>query len=369
MIDIPDFSKTLNDNRSVLLLDKDIRRHFTNTLDTMGLQHCKFSLSIDKASDSLAICGLIKYECMMLYGNKSSDECFVSFSIVNNRNQVHLKRAHRCTFKQQSCSAYDLKIADFVTKSALKEANSGLLFLPAGTLRLICEIQVCVESVVPVINPAREIAASDIPDDFGTLLQSRRFSDVTLISREGQEIPAHRAFLAARSPVFARMFEHDMREKNENTVEIKDIEYPVLKAVVQFVYTGTLMVDDDSASSLAGEIMTAADKYDIRSLKARSEVAVLRNLSVQNAVKNLIVADSCSSAALKKQVLDFAIANGREILKTPDFKELKASRPYLLEDFLSVMWSGDGANERQRKSSRKSEKTEEDMYSNDWLFD
>ena len=53
--------------------------------------------------------------------------------------------------------------------------------------------------------------------DLASLLSSGSFADVTL-EIESQEFQAHRAILAARSPVFSAMFQHAMEEQKNVSI-------------------------------------------------------------------------------------------------------------------------------------------------------
>lgn len=92
-------------------------------------------------------------------------------------------------------------------------------------------------------------------DDFGYLFESQKFSDVILCVI-GKEFFAHKAILAARSPVFAAMFEHEMEEKKQNRVEITDMDPEVLKEMLKFIYTGKA----PSIDKLDSDLLAAADK-------------------------------------------------------------------------------------------------------------
>jgi speckle-type POZ protein len=60
---------------------------------------------------------------------------------------------------------------------------------------------------------------SCLSQDFSMLFENKTFLDV-ILSVSGRELHAHKAILAARSPVFAAMFTHDMKEKRNNYMEI-----------------------------------------------------------------------------------------------------------------------------------------------------
>lgn len=67
---------------------------------------------------------------------------------------------------------------------------------------------------------------------------------------------AHKAVLAARSMVFAAMFEHAMEESKHNRVEITDVDHEVLREMLRFIYTGMASNLED----MAGDLLAAADK-------------------------------------------------------------------------------------------------------------
>lgn len=92
-------------------------------------------------------------------------------------------------------------------------------------------------------------------EDLLGLFESQKFSDV-ILSVSGREYYAHKAILAARSPVFAAMFEHEMEEKKQNRVEITDMEHDVLKEMLKFIYSGKVSL----LEKMADDLLAAADK-------------------------------------------------------------------------------------------------------------
>lgn len=73
-----------------------------------------------------------------------------------------------------------------------------------------------------------------------------------------RQFKAHKAILAARSPVFAAMFEHGMAESRANRVNITDVEPDILGEVLRFIYTGRVVGLDNPV--MAQELLAAADK-------------------------------------------------------------------------------------------------------------
>merc|ERR1712088_390389 len=64
-------------------------------------------------------------------------------------------------------------------------------------------------------------------------------TDVTLVSTNNQEVPCHRFILAARSPVFKRLFA-SQAATGELLRESIDSSTEALKAMVKYLYTDTL---------------------------------------------------------------------------------------------------------------------------------
>ena len=131
----------------------------------------------------------------------------------------------------------NFEIFIFFRDFLLDEAN-GLL--PDDKLTLFCEVSVVADSVN--ISGQMHSASFKVPDirlsdDFSNLFESSQFADVTLTCNS-REFQCHKAILTARSPVLAAMFEHEMKERQLNLVEIEDMDPEVMADMLRFIYTG-----------------------------------------------------------------------------------------------------------------------------------
>ena len=106
----------------------------------------------------------------------------------------------------------------------------------------------------------RKLRHESIMSDIGDLLEKKQLCDVTLVVGESEEtrkeIQAHKVILGARSPVFAAMFKHQMKEQTQGRVTITDVKAEVFEELLSFIYTGkirSLEVNPD-------ELLMASDK-------------------------------------------------------------------------------------------------------------
>ncbi|KAL6030367.1 hypothetical protein STEG23_034372 [Scotinomys teguina] len=202
---------------------------------------------------------------------------------------------------------------------------------PHDGLTLLCNISVVPDSF-SISHQNRQsgiqVPRCTLADELGELRgEDSSFTDFCLVVA-GQEFRAHKAILAARSPVFRAMFEHDMEERKRNRVEIHDLEPQAIKAMLDFMYTGKA----PDLDSMADAILAAADKYGLDRLKVMCEDALCRDLSVENAAHTLFLADLHSSGQLKSQALDFITTHVSEVSETSSWKILISSYPHLVAE-------------------------------------
>ena len=89
------------------------------------------------------------------------------------------------------------------------------------------------------------------------------FLDVRL--KVGEDVfPAHHIVLAANSDYFHAMFTHEMKESNQEVIELKDenISTAALKIVMDSIYSGDVHVNDENVF----EVLLAADHLQVTSV-------------------------------------------------------------------------------------------------------
>ena len=89
------------------------------------------------------------------------------------------------------------------------------------------------QNMTPAIKDPRQM----LTDDLAKLWEKSLFTDCSLLVG-GHVFRAHKAILAACSPVFRAMFEHEMQGTLNNLVEIHDMDPQVFQEMIYFIYSG-----------------------------------------------------------------------------------------------------------------------------------
>ncbi|KAL3222422.1 hypothetical protein MRX96_004887 [Rhipicephalus microplus] len=263
--------------------------------------------------------------------NKSEVHAKFKFSIINAKKEetklMESQRAYR--FVQGKSWGF----TKFLPRDFLLDEANGLL--PDDKLTLYCEVSVVVDTVnISGQNNVNQfkVPKCQLSGDFGCLFESQKFSDV-ILSVNSHELYAHKAILAARSPVFKAMFEHEMKEKKQNRVEISDMDHEVLREMLRFIYTD----QTPHLDKMAKDLLAAADKYALERLKVMCEEALCSNLSVETVTEVLILADMHCADQLKAHVIDFINMHITDVIETLGWKTMIRQQPHLMAETIRAL--------------------------------
>jgi len=144
---------------------------------------------------------------------------------------------------------------------------------------------------------------------FANINNNDSLSDVTLVLIDQTRTPirrfyCHRVVLAHVSSVFKTMFTGNWREGVSNDgrreVEIPDIDEPITKILLNYIYTGSLPTSKTSDQGALKLIIYGADKYYLHGLKHWCESALINCLATQkDRVAHLQLADMYQLGRLK----------------------------------------------------------------------
>lgn len=163
------------------------------------------------------------------------------------------------------------------------------------------------------------------------ILRSGQNSDVKLVVG-ASTFPCHSNILAARSPVFAAMFTHDMLESRQGQVDIPDLSAVTLQSLLDWVYGSPL-----PKTRLTPHLLAAADKYDLADLKSLCETSLSRTLSLTSCLETIILADQHSATKLKSAALAFIVKNLATIVSDAGWQVQLAGHPHLMAQIIQSM--------------------------------
>lgn len=213
----------------------------------------------------------------------------------------------------------------FVKRDFLVNTENGLV--EDDRLTVLCEVGVTgkYNDTSGENNMNRFIVpACQLPEDLGRLFECEKFGDV-VFNVGDRQLHAHKCILTVRCPIFASMFDHDVVEARESSVDIADISYEVFRETLRFIYTGQA----PNVDKFPQQLLVAADKYALERLKAMCEGFIGADLSVENAAEVLLFADMHNALQLKPRVVAYICEHAAAVKETPGWKAMCSSRPEL----------------------------------------
>ena len=122
------------------------------------------------------------------------------------------------------------------------------------------------------------------------------------------------------------------------SVSVTDVKPDIFKHMLYYTYGGK--ISDEDMKDNAKDIIDAADKYGIVGLKLEAEASLVNftTITFDNAIDNLLYADSKNCALLKEAILDFIAENRTESPKRLSFNNVPG---HVIPDLLTAVNRGD----------------------------
>ncbi|TVU04992.1 hypothetical protein EJB05_48139, partial [Eragrostis curvula] len=190
--------------------------------------------------------------------------------------------------------------------------------------------------VIVISDRSISVPPSDIGKHLGTLLDSTDGTDVSFII-DSETFHAHRAVLAAHSPVFRAELLGSMAEAAMSTITLHDIAPATFKVMLQFIYTDVFPGDKElgeSPSEMVQHLLAAADRYALDRLKLMCAQKLWSDVSVHTVASTLACAEMYNCPDLKKNCIDFFAVekNFKKAVLTPGFVQLVQQCPSIIDE-------------------------------------
>lgn len=139
-----------------------------------------------------------------------------------------------------------------------------------------------------------------------------------LIKVDGQQFSAHKIVLAATIPYFHAMFTNDMIESRNKEIELKCIDANAFEALINFAYSGKIIVDKDNVQS----IMIGASYLQLNKVRDACANYLLQRIHPQNALGFRHFAESLGCTTLAESANEYIESYFIEIAQHDEFLNL-----------------------------------------------
>ena len=236
------------------------------------------------------------------------------------RDFIHLTNYESDFVERRECLSYIGKKED-VPELQDMESVRFQVGLPNNHMQF--DMQMPVNKINQSVTDKLAIASHDKPKNSLKSYDIGRGLDVDLVVG-GQTIKASEYTLSQYSPVFAAMFANNWEEKEDKKIDIKEFEFEVMNNIIRAIHGIQCNVD----VSTALQMLIVADKYQITDIQQPIEDYVKLNITKENVIKTLTIADKLGLEDLKAKALEF-ISKG-DYGKIEDIDEISlASAPVL----------------------------------------
>lgn len=162
----------------------------------------------------------------------------------------------------------------------------------------------------------------DLTTKLDDLRKQKILCDVTLQAAEAT-FPAHRNVLAVSCPYFQKLFTSDMKEKNAQTISLKELEVraSAVDTLLTYLYTGNIDVTHFNAE----ELVVLADYLLIPEVKAMASEELETKVNVSNCLSYLDFAKRYNCERLVQASRLFLEKHFQEVTQSGDFLNLGVS--------------------------------------------
>lgn len=157
-------------------------------------------------------------------------------------------------------------------------------------------------------------------DDMSVLRTNDYLKLADLVCKVGHtDFHVHKTVLAVRSPYFQSLVRTNMSEQASNVLVIHDCQPSVFDVLLSFLYSGTLR-DGMLTQHTAQDVLIAADRFQIVSLREATEAYLHKQLDASNAILMWQLAVGTNAVQLQTACMHFILINFGDIVKLTEIE-------------------------------------------------
>ena len=152
-------------------------------------------------------------------------------------------------------------------------------------------------------------------EDMSVLRTNDYLKLADLVCKVGHtDFHVHKTILAMRSPYFQSLVRTNMSEQASNVLVIHDCQPSVFDVLLSFLYSGTLR-DGMLTQHTAQDVLIAANRFQIASLRVATEAYLQKQLDASNAILMWQLAVGTNAVQLQTACMHFILINFGDIVK------------------------------------------------------
>ena len=128
-----------------------------------------------------------------------------------------------------------------------------------------------------------------------------------------------------------------MMERRTKRVNVQDVNPEVVGEMLNFIYTGIRISNEDVLKEKAAELLGAANRYQLELLKSICDDKLCSSLNISNSIDYLIFGDMYKASKLRRIALRMVTSNMATLVGTKEYKDLARITRSLCWKFL-VPW-------------------------------
>ena len=143
--------------------------------------------------------------------------------------------------------------------------------------------------------------------------------DVTFKTADGGSLGAHRAIIAASSPVFRAMLYGKTKESKESEVYLSSINTDMLKMIFAFIYNGVVQTNSEECLGL----LQAAHYFNMATLETKCGEILISTSDINRNFSSVVTfAVEQQLESLFKQCFEFMESNADKVIHSSEFNIL-----------------------------------------------